>query len=64
LLISISLAAILGSALLTVIVNSGILSRWGTFRIVDRTLSLLEGNVAASQDTARFTGWSRHRASF
>jgi hypothetical protein len=53
-LIGLSLASVVGVFTLFALLDSGVLSKFGTFRIVNRTIALFSGDFYASQDMYRF----------
>jgi len=53
LLIGLALASAVGFYTLGGLLNSGLLSKFGIFRIVDRTVALFSGDFYASQDMSR-----------
>ncbi len=49
-----AISSVLGFFTLNYLLESGILSRYGTFRIVDRTIAFFNGDFYLSQDITRF----------
>ncbi|MGJ8667785.1 MAG: hypothetical protein ACSHW7_15555 [Patiriisocius sp.] len=57
LLLGLTVAGISGVFTFSQLLKSGILPKWGIFRIVDRTNAFFEGDLDASQDDIRFNSW-------